>query len=65
MFDSFYYDANNAGQGGNSFHLDDDTGWYNTAFSAGADGSGATGVDFFSSTANANSPTNNLVMFWR
>ena len=66
MFDAWYYDDTHAGQGGKSFYFDDDTGWYNTVFAAGRDGSGGdSGVDFFSGVNDPNSPDNNLVLYWR
>ena len=49
-----------------SFHLDDDTGWHNTAFGAGHDGSGGVGVDCFSGQAGSEQRAYyDLVLLWK
>lgn len=61
-----WYYANKHGGGYKSFHLDDDTGWHNTGFGAGNDGSGGIGVDCFSGQAGSEQRAYyDLVLFWK
>ena len=63
--DAWYY-SNKHGGGYKSFHLDDDTGWHNTAFGAGHDGSGGVGVDCFSGQAGSEQRAYyDLVLYWK
>ena len=64
--DSWYY-ADKFGGGYKSFHLDDDTGWHNTAFGAGNHGSGqGPGVDCFSAqTGSGELAIYDLVLLWK
>ncbi len=60
--DCFYYTSNG---GIYSFYLDDDTGWAETAFGAGYDGSGY-GVDSLETAYRYHSVTDrDLALFWR
>ena len=60
--DCFWYGSYN---GVNSFYLDDDTGWAETAFGAGYDNSGALGVDSLETEYRYHSETATLHLFWR
>ena len=63
--DAWYY-SNKHGGGYKSFHLDDDTGWHNTAFGAGHDGSGGVGVDCLSGQAGSEQRAYyDLVLYWK
>ena len=64
--DAWYY-ANKFGGGFKSFHLDDDTGWHNTAFGAGKHAnSHSPGVDCFSGQAGSEERAYyDLVLLWK
>lgn len=66
VMDAWYY-ADKFGGGYKSFHLDDDTGWHNTAFGAGNHGSGSgPGVDCFSGQGGSEERSDyDLVLFWK
>ena len=62
----YWYYHNKHGGGYRSMHLDDDSGWHNTAFGAGVDGSGGTGVDCFSGQSGSEQRAYyDLVLFWK
>ena len=61
-----WYYTNKHSSGYKSFHLDDDTGWHNTGFGAGHDGSGGVGVDCFSGQAGSEQRAYyDLVLYWK